>query len=145
MAAPGHRDLNVKCYLRYQYCNIDHGNVTFLSSLSNGPYGSTIGVFQIEEDANGDESSYVRLIGTLDPRDSERINEVARPRIGGVARPRGGPRIGSRYCPDIEEVVVSQFSPTYSNRYPPNGGFIAGMPGAGGRKAYILLRVRCRV
>ena len=57
--------------------------------------GAYIGI--VEDDGpGGNGQSYLRVIGTLDQRDSERINHVARPQLAGAFRPRGGPRVGSR-------------------------------------------------
>ena len=139
------QNLNVRCFLRYQHCNLQHGDHVILSALSNGPYGTTVGVFQEDDGPAGGGQSFLRLIGTLHPRDAERINHIARPQLAGAFRPRGGPRCGSRFCPDIQEATISQFSPQYVNTYPPNYGVLGGaVPGAGNRP-YILLRVVCRI
>ena len=113
--------------LQYQHCNIRHGDELILSALSNGPYGTTVGVFQ--EDMGPNDQSYLRMIGTLDQRDAERINSIARPQLAGAWRPRGGPRVGSRFCPDIQSATISPFSPQYVNGYPPNFGVLPAGPG----------------
>ena len=145
MAAYALQNMNLRCYLRYQHVNVNHGDPMILSSLSNSTYGTTVGVFQ-EEDGPLDPAgnplgqSYLRLIGTLDKRDAERLNDIARAQNFG-GRPRGGPRIGSRFCPDVESCEVSPFSPQY-NGYPPGYGVV---PGPHGGKPYILLSCRVRV
>ena len=98
MAAPaaGFQTINARCYLRFQHCNIQHGDDVILSCTSNGPYGNQIVVLQEDDGPGGNGQSYLRVIGTLDQRDSERINHVARPQLAGAFRPRGGPRVGSR-------------------------------------------------
>jgi len=93
-----------------------HDNV-ILASISNGPYGNTIAV--VKEDP---VNCYVQLIGTLDKRDSERLNHLATPALGGAFRPRGGPRVGSRFAPFVHQAFVSPFSPQFNNTYPPNYG-----------------------
>ena len=136
------QNLNVRCYLRYQHCNIQHGDDVILSAISNGPYGTTVGVFQYDYGPGGNGQAYFRMIGTLDPRDAERINHIARPQLMGAFRPRGGPRVGSRFCPDIVEATVSQFSPVY-NGYPPNYGRLP--PAGGTTRPYLTLSVVCRI
>ena len=91
------------------------------------------------------DQSYLRMIGTLDQRDAERINSIARPQLAGAWRPRGGPRVGSRFCPDIQSATISPFSPQYVNGYPPNFGVLPAGPGAAGtRKPYVTIAVVCR-
>ena len=126
--------INARCYLRYQHCNIRRGDEVILSALSNGPYGTTVGCFQFDDD-----EAYLRMIGTLDSRDSERINHVARPQLGGGFRPRGGPRTGSRFCPSVAEARISANSVQYINTYPPEFGRLP----AGGRP-YVTVSVVCR-
>ena len=131
MAAPGVRTLNLKCSLRYQHCTWGRND---LKRLSNGPYGTTVAVFA--EDPGPNMQSYLRMIGTLDKRDAERLNHVARPQLAGAFRPRGGPRIGSRFCPDVVSATVSNFSPQYNNANPPNYGFC--LPVQGGTIGHML-------
>ena len=133
------RNVDVHCWLRYQHSNIQRGDEMILSAISNGPWGTTIGVFQEDDNPNG--QSYLRMIGTIDARDSERINHTARAQQFG-GQPRGGPRIGSRFCPDIVSAVVSPFSPQYINTYPPNYGLLP--PGGPTRRPHVILRVTCR-
>jgi hypothetical protein len=140
--------INAKCWLRFQHCDIRHGDDVILSAISNGPYGSTVGVFQEDDgplDAAGNPlgQSYLRMIGTLDQRDSERINFTSRAQQFG-GRPRGGPRVGSRFCPDIESAVIAPTSPQYfgANAYPPDFGRLP--PGGMTRRPYVLVRVVCR-
>ena len=138
--------INARCFLRYQHCNVRQGDEVIPSAISNGPYGATVGVFQEDDGPAGGGQSYLRMIGTLDQRDAERINHVARPQLAGGFRPRGGPRIGRRFCPDIQSTTISPFSPQYVNAYPPNYGVLpAGPPAAGSRKPYVTKAVVCPV
>ena len=141
-AAPGLRTLRLRCYLRYQHCNINHNDECMLAAISNGPMGTTIGVFQ--EDPGPNPQSFLRLIGTIYAPDAERLNHLARPQLMGAFRPRGGPRLGSRFMPDVVSVTVSPFSPVYPNTYPPGYGVLPA-PGAGNtRRPYIMLEVVVR-
>lgn len=132
MAAPGVANMNVKCWLRYQYVDFDPNEEFILTSIANGPYGSTIAVLQ------DDGNAFLKVIGVLDKRDAERLNHLARPQLQGNFRPRGGPRVGSRFAPDVVSVSLSPFSPQYQNTYPPNYGHVAGPHGG---RAYITLRI----
>ena len=142
-AAPGLLNLRLRCNLRYQHCNINHNDEVIFSAISNGPMGTTIGVFQ--EDPGPNQQSFLRMIGTLYHVDAERLCHRARPQLMGAFRPRGGPRIGSRFCPDVVSATVSPFSPVYPNTYPPGYGVLPA-PGAGNtRRPYIMLDVVVRV
>lgn len=138
----GVQTVHARVFLRYGHHNIHHGDQMILSALSNSPYGTTVGVFQ--EDMGPNDQQYLKCIGILDHRDSERINHIARPQLGGAFRPRGGPRVHSRFMPDIASAEVSNFSPQYNNTYPANYGLLPGGPGVGNRKPYIMLNVVCR-
>ena len=136
------RTIRLRCNLRYQHCNINRGDEVVLSSISNGPMGTTVGVFQ--EDPGPNRQSFIRMIGTLHYPDAERLNHRARPQLQGFFRPRGGPRVGSRFCPDVVSATVSQFSPVYPNTYPGVYGVLPA-PGAGNtRRPYIMLDVVVR-
>ena len=134
--------LNVRCYLRYQQHDVQHGDDMMLVATSNHAGGTTVLV--VQEDKSGNLQQYLKVIGVLDTRDVHRISGTARSQNGGAFQSRAGPRVGSRYMPDVESATVAAFSPTYNNQYPANFGMIAGAPGAGGRKPYIMIRVSCR-
>ena len=122
----GREELRVRCYLRYQMHNLLTDDPLILCATSNHAGGTTVLVLQ--EDTGPRSQSYLKVIGTLDQRDSERINDTARPQNGGAHQSRGGPRIGSRFQPDIESARVSQFSPHYNNTYPANYGVLPAGP-----------------
>ena len=138
--------LNLRCYIRYNYHDIQHGDEMVLSVINNSSYGTQVGVFQVPR---GNRSqAYLRLVGVLDSRDSERLNHTARSQAAGFNQGRGGPRVSARNQPDVESCRISQFSPQYINTYPPNYGVLpaggpAGAP-AGNKKPYITLEVVCR-
>ena len=98
-------------------------------------------MFQDDDGPGGAGQSYLRMIGVLDSVSAERINHRARPQLHGAFRPRGGPRIGSRFCPDVVEATVSNFSPTWQG-YP--GGYGNGPVVGGTRRPFITLAVVCR-
>ena len=135
--------INVKCYLRYQQHDLQMGDELILVATSNHAGGTTVLV--VQEDKTGNDQAFLKVIGTLEQRDVNRLNHTARAQNNGNFQSRAGPRVGSRYMPDIRSAVVAPFSPTYNNAYPANYGLIAGAAGAGGRKPYIDIRCACRV
>jgi hypothetical protein len=123
----------VKCYLRYQWCDIQRGDPVILCASSNGATGTTVLVLQ--ENKLPGTQSYLKVIGVLDNRHSEMINDIARPQHSAnnmFANPRdwgarsvqgrGGPRVGARGPPDVEYATIAQNSPEYINEYPPDYG-----------------------
>ena len=107
-----------------------------LSVISNHAGGTTVGVFQEDDGPGGAGQAFLRLVGTLDRNDVERINTQARPQIAAGARGRGGPRVGSRMAiPDVQTATVSPFSPQYN-------GYVGIGPHAA--RPYVLLTVACR-
>ena len=135
--------IHVKCYLRYQEHDIQHGDDMILVATSNHAGGTTVLV--VQEDKSGDPQSYLKVIGQLDRRDVHIISGTARSQNLGVHRPRAGPRVGSSHMPDLAECTVAMNSPQYHNVYPPNFGHIGGLGGPPGGRPYILLRCECRV
>ena len=129
------QNLNVRCWLRYQHQNIHHGDGVILSVISNHASGTTVGVFQEDDGPGGQGQSFLRLIGTLDKNDVERLNTTARPQLAGAFRPRGGARVGARFAPDIADAVISNFSPQFNN-------YVGGLPH--GQRPYVLITVVCR-
>ena len=134
--------IHVKCFLRYQQHDIQHGDEMILVATSNHAGGTTVLV--VQEDKSGNPQSYLKVIGTLDRRDVHRISGEARSQNGGAFQSRAGPRVGSRYMPDLRECTVAANSPQYHNQYPPNYGHIGGLVGPPGGRPYILLRCECR-
>ena len=134
--------IHVKCFLRYQQHDIQHGDEMILVATSNHAGGTTVLV--VQEDKSGNPQAYLKVIGTLDTRDVHRISGTARSQNGGAFQSRAGPRVGSRYMPDVRACTVAPFSPQYHNQYPPNYGHIGGLVGPPGGRPYILLRCECR-
>ena len=129
--------LNCRVWLRYQHQHISHGDEMILSVISNHSGGTTVAVLQEDDGPGGAGQAMLRVIGTLDRNDMERINTVARPQVAGGHRARGGPRVGARMAiPDLRQCAVSNFSPQYN-------GYVG--QGPHGAKPYVLLSVVCRI